>query len=512
MFRTTEALASRGSLAIEPISDPAGGTFATRKGTDGKEYAQYGVGNSLLGIPFYYAGEVACRFISDRSAQATLAFRTVSYVPENSSGGQGHALLKRFAVSFTGAFILAFTSMLLAIFCGALIRGSLLFDPASSADKTSASRFIPALVGLAYGLSTIALPQARTFFSEPAATLFVLLAFALLATPVHTYPSNRRFTWAGIAFAVALLVRIDSLFVAPALGFLVLARLPRQKSVLEGSRINWRELVWPSHPVSKSALTLFWFVLPILAFIAWQATMNTIHFGSPLASGYADQREGIHFSTPIMAGLYGFTMSIGKSVFLFSPVVLLCLIGWPRFHRACPVVSFSLLLAVILKLAIQSKWQNWAGGWCWGPRHIFMIHALMMPVLPGYLARRTFPRRILFDLFLLAGIAVQIYGSSQNFIDFYILYYRTPLTAPQARVMYGGEDAAAGAFRLEAAMPDGSVQPVPLTAAPAPINDSIYVPQNSQWYRYSEMWDLGYTDNLWLRMYKRSLGREAEIK
>ena len=112
---------------------------------------------------------------------------------------------------------------------------------------------------------------------------------------------------------------------------------------------------------------------------------------------------------------------------------------------------------------------------------------------------------------VLIGALVQIYGCSQNFIDFYVLYYRTPYTVPNALAFYSQEDMAPRMFKLERFSPDGQMQPVSFATLIAPLNDSIYVPQNSQWYRYVEMWNEGYTDNLWLRWLQRARDREPEV-
>jgi hypothetical protein len=78
--------------------------------------------------------------------------------------------------------------------------------------------------------------------------------------------------------------------------------------------------------------------------------------------------------------------------------------------------------------------------------------------------------------------------------------------------MFGPEDAVLADMRVERRARSGEYQPLPTIRIPAPINDSIYVPQNSQWYRYAEMCRVGYTDNLWLRLLRRGNGEELEIE
>ena len=50
MLRVTESIVENGSFAVPPS------TPGTRPGVDGRLYSQFGVGQSLLAVPFYVAG------------------------------------------------------------------------------------------------------------------------------------------------------------------------------------------------------------------------------------------------------------------------------------------------------------------------------------------------------------------------------------------------------------------------------------------------------------------------
>lgn len=504
MFRVTESIATRARLDVEPIVGPDGSTFATRKGTNGREYAQYGVGNSLAGVPLYWLGQLACVVVSDSAARDALDFQTQNYV-KIEGPGRGHALLKRFFVSLTGGIIGSLTAVAIFLFCRRLAapRG---------ADAPAWSPAACGLTALAYIGGTMALPHARTFFSEPLAGLCLLMCFSLLAAPAGKLLTLKRAAAAGAMLALGFFTRLDTLFAAPGIGLLLLVRLPGP-SLSQGSGGIGGSIAWLRQRLrGPNALVVAGFVAPCLLFVAWQLAINAMHFGSPFASAYADQAEGINFSTPVLAGLYGFTMSIGKSIFLFSPAILLGLLGWRNFGMQHRALAVCLAVSIIGKVLVHSTWQNWAGGWCWGPRHIFIVHALLMVPAVGFFASMSLGKRLLADALLVAAFIVQVYGASQNFIDYYALYFRTPYTPPQATVMYGGEDIAAGYIRAEAAGPDGSIVPLPLNSLPAPIVDSIYMPQNSQWYRYADMWNAGYTDNVWLRWLQRARGKEQPIQ
>lgn len=504
MFRVTEAIATRGALDIEPIRDGAGGTFATKAGAGGREFAQYGIGNSLAEVPLYWVGSLACRFVPDSAANRLLSFRTMDYLPDTRN--PGHARLTRFAVSFTGSFIAAATAALLWMFAYA-VAGPF-------ATEEHLRRRNAGLVACTYALATMAWPHARTMFSEPLATLCCLLSLYFVSIPRTAPIASRRALYAGLAFAAALFTRLDSAIVGPGIALMFLSRLSRggvapveTKGFIAGV-VDWIE----ERFTAANFVTCLAFALPLVAFALTHFALNHIHFGNAMITAYADQREGVNFSTPIAAGLYGYFMSVGKSMFLFSPGLILGVAGFALFRRYDASLAWALVLIIALKILVHSKWQNWPGGWCWGPRHIFLIHAFAVLPAVAWFSTITLSRRIITDAVLLAGVLVQLYGCSQNFIDYYWLYYRTPFTAPMATVMYAADDTAPSLMRLSRANPaTGQFEPASFAQLIAPINDSIYVPQNSQWYRYEEMWNDGYTDNLWLRLLQRARGKEPAV-
>ena len=140
-----------------------------------------------------------------------------------------------------------------------------------------------------------------------------------------------------------------------------------------------------------------------------------------------------------------------------------------------------------------------------------MIHAFLILPLAVWLTNAGRGRMTLYGGVMAASIVVQVYGCSQNFIDFYILYYRTTNSLPQAYAMYSSEDGQLAGYRVERMNSRKQWEPADTSRLPAPINDTIYVPQNSQWYRYWEMIQFGYIDNLWLRLWARARNEEVPI-
>lgn len=512
MARTARAIWTRGSLGIEPLSAaPDGDGFASRKGLDGRDYAQYGLGNPLFAGPLVLLGELATLIIPDKTAQNLLQFETISYLPTTET--TGHALLRRFFLSFQGLLILLATTAVLFMTVFRLTN-QVQKDCTTSSESPQPPPplwVLPSILALSYALGTMALPHGRTFFSEPLAGLGILLGFYLAGFGPIT---PARCAAIGAAMALALLTRLDSLVMLPGIGLTLLWRYALEnagpKSLSSVQQFAQLVLATPAF--------LFRFILLLIgpsSVLVWQLTFNTLAFGGPFESAYADQTEGINFSTPWLIGAHGFLGSPGKSLFLFSPIILLALFGWRRLFHLYPALSWGLWLAIIAKVFLHATWQNWAGGWCWGPRHIMQVHVLLIIGLWGYLLPWTLVRRLLLVLFFTTSFFVQLFGSSQSFIDFYMLYYRTPFTPPQATVLYSPGEDGAMLQQLQILAPHpatGQLAPINPLALPAPLSDSIYVPQNTQWYRYGEMSRLGYTDNLWLRWIRRAQHRERPLQ
>ncbi|MBN1866993.1 hypothetical protein JW916_06840 [Candidatus Sumerlaeota bacterium] len=522
LFRTTESLATRGALDIESLSG-----FATRTGTDGLEYAQYGVGQPVAAIPFYWLGRGLARVVPAEKWVALRSAMRTDYPPVSPDEPPSELAREtacRFAVSSFNLFVTALT-------------GTFLFLLARRLGGSERAAWLAALM---WGAGSAAWPHARTFFTEPLATLCLILAFEMLAryfvpSPLsperneteegpeplacgclHSCACGREGLgsstlplFAGIAAAYACLVRLDSVVLLAPLAPLVVWGDLRTRNGEGAERRLWREAA--RHAVQRKVyLRLTVFAIPVVVAGGLVLLLNTLHFGSPFASAYSDQPEGIAFSTPILAGLYGFLFSVGKGMFFFSPGLVLGLWGFGPMVRKRPVFGLALLLAVVLFLLFQSAWRNWTGGWCWGPRHIVQIHALLAIPIAMWLADRwTRGRRFVAVWLLGVGAAVQIYGCSQSFIDFYRVYYSDP-RPPYARILYDpARTPTIEAFFALLLLRDpetGAQLPRPVAVSPAsfpaPINDSIYVVQNSQWLRYAEMWrDLRIHDFFWLHVY-----------
>jgi len=494
-FRTARSLALGASLAVEPLGEDG---FATRTGPDGREYAQYGTGYPMLVVPFYWLGEGLAAIVPE------IVTHRVFWPATQYHGGTHGEWWTRFGAALANPFYSAVLALLFFAMARALGLGC--------GEAWMA--------GLLHALGTYAWAHSRTFFSEPTAALFLFASFALLFRWHSLHARGLLMPLAaGLLAGFALLVRKDSALFFP--GLCLYAALPLVRAggereglaaSLNGAGWDWLGVVHrlrtPEHRrvFLGACLAALGMVLGLLAHFA----IMRLQFGNALASGYEDQPEGVKFSTPLLAGAYGFLFSAGKGLFFFSPALVPAMLGWPRLARRAPRLAWGVVLTLLPFLVIMAKWQNWAGGWCWGPRHIFQAHVFMALGIVGWLAEtqsdpRAWRLRAAAWAWLVVGAAVQIFGASQHAIDYYMLHFRMTRDEPTARALYTpGEAAEYLVLRVE---PDGTrVGPVPLALAaiPAPINDSVYVPQNGQWYGYPAMWRAGLHDFFWLHAVRPS--------
>jgi len=499
LFRTTQSLVERRSLAIEQMQG-----FATRRGEDGREYAQYGIGQPLLAIPFYLLG---CR-LADWAGDQPIGFSVVQY--HNRTPREEW---QRFGVSLFNQFVAALLVALLYVLASDLTR-----------DRTAA-----VLTAVLYGAGTIAWVHSKPFFTETLATLCMFAAFAwLVRARLHKRP--HWITLAGCAAGYALLTRLDSLFAFPALGVLLLWPEGKVEGETQGARGTRQEDgIEQDQPAATCGVLrrvlgerATWerigrFTPPVVLACAIILGLNWIRFGSPFSTGYEDQPERVQFINPLLVGLYGFLFSIGKGLFFFSPPLVLFFWSIRRFIQRAPAAGWAVVVLVATLLLIHSKWINWAGGWCWGPRHIFMVHVfLALPVCALLTAPRSSLVRIAYGVLLVCGIAVQLYGTSQNFIDYHFVAFRTPFVSPNATVAYNPfEDGPVVHRHYEVRMranPFRSETQIFPWQMLAPVSDSIWRFQNSPWGMYRRMWAEGFHDYFWLeRLGRRSRAHEALV-
>ncbi len=405
VFRVGENLASSGSFELRRTLERWPG-FGVAKGRDGKLYGVVAPGESLAAVPFIWLG----RALNDTGWYAASG----SYVPPSHFVGDGlvafmrgvkpsnpemHAL--RFVASFLNVVVTAIGVVLFWLCAERLTRCSI----AASA------------VSVLYAFGTLAWPYAGTFFSEPLATLFVLLSFyGLLRTDPRLLRdkenvSIRHAYLAGLSLGAAVATHITAILFLPF--FLAYAAA---SSVQIGKK---------GHAPVR---VLVGFIGGCAVPLALLGYYNAARFGNPLETGRtvdpdAALRFGYARFTAPWRGLYGLLLSSGKGLFLYSPAVLLGVLGWPALYRRYPALSLALAGAAVTRVVFIAAFTGWHGGFCLGPRYLVpLLPFLLFPActwLQEKLDARSRRGVVAFCLITLACVSEQIFLSLGEVFSYY---------------------------------------------------------------------------------------------
>lgn len=283
VYAVTQSVIERGTFAVDE-------ELVTLAGRGSHHYSRFGVGLSLVAaVPYVLVRPLAVRTdfaekILEAVASSVMAFVTA-------------ALLV--AVYFLGR-------------------------------RLNARPLDALLVGVGAVAGTFVLPYSKEFFSEPLTALCLVVAMERLLA--------RSPLVSGWAMGAAVLVRPQSLLLAPVLGIVAL----------------WKGGI-------PSAVRLGAGVLPgMAAAVAY----NIVRFGDPLEFGYA----GFGFTNPVTVGVHGLLFEPTKSVLLFAPVVMVLPAALVFLWRSSRPAFVLLVANLGITLAVTVTWFAWHGGWSWGPR------------------------------------------------------------------------------------------------------------------------------------------------
>lgn len=318
MLAVGQSLLARGNFAIPP-SEPF--LMTTNTGVDGQHYSRYGPLQSVLAVPFIAAGNALALLVPGYSE-----------------------LVMRFVVLLLPALATAAMAWLLVLWVA----------------ETGFSTRIGVLVGMLFGLTSLGWPHGRTFFAETLATFFLVLC---------GYGLRRETRWwwaiAGAAAVGALATKIQTGLALPVLAIYALA-------------VCWRN--GPGFGRALGGRLLFGLLglaLPMAALLAY----NTLLFGAPTNSGYGSVgTQAVSQHGNWRTGLYGLTVSTGKGLLIYSPSILLGLIGLGARPRQQWRESLLAALMLISHIAFYSNVGYWHGDGAWGPRYmVFVVPFAYLP-------------------------------------------------------------------------------------------------------------------------------------
>jgi hypothetical protein len=350
MFFLTQAMVENQSVSFSEV--------VSIEGASGPQFSKYGLGMSVLAIPFYIFGKVLSFLLGIEASLAT-----------------------QFSVSMINALLTALSCLLIFQFA----RNRFNFSPRTAL-----------FLALGFGLSTIAWYYSEDFMSEPATTLLLLLA-VYFVTSEYSVTQKRDLLWAGTFLALAVSCRLGVLVVIP--GFII---------------YQW--MVWAESEernVSKLVAGLIRPAVPVILVLMLIMVYNYIRFADPLETGYEK------FSGQFVVGLFGLLFSPGKSLFLFNPLTLLGFLAFALFFREQRKTALLFGWLIISHLILFSFWGSWQGGMGWGPRlMLVVVPYLILPL--GFLLREY--KQVVKTpviVLLVAGILIQLPSVTVNISRYY---------------------------------------------------------------------------------------------
>lgn len=294
------------------------------------------------------------------------------------------------------------------------------------------------------------------FFFSFTSTLFGAAAAALLFVFYTRLGIDRRraLAWTAVAaFATLLFTGAVTVFDQIQHGFFILAACC---CAYEGSRrdsmalmalggaslavlVNFQEtyaIVFPTLAIAGLAdagspgnrrraverILVFLFVggIGILFYLAF----NNFRFGSLLFSG-----KGVNHPSPLgnpLIGLPGLLVSPGKSIFLYSPAIIVALAGLPRLLRLQRALGLAIVATAGAHLALISTVSFYGGDWCWGPRYFNATLPLLSLGFPFAAMAAGTTRRMVFGALIAISLAIQVMGLS---LDHHRFFYARSLPA-----------------------------------------------------------------------------------
>jgi hypothetical protein len=409
LYTTTQSIVDDRDLSVDPAH-----TQITVKGRNGASFSPYGIGQALVATPFYLAG---------RTVDNVSAPRVRRYF-------EGYTVGSTSAVLWGGTvpifFVSLFTQFVAPLVC------VLVFMFLLELGFSRATSFFTTLV---FGFGT-AIATAGHEFTQHSLETLLLLGTIYVLFRNRADLRTRHALLAGALLGFGLLTRINLVVVAPAIGVYLVAMMRTAQPLLArrsgvGGLLAWSGL----RPIDRRLLRVVGaFLLPLalasgfilfLNYLRWE---NAFNFGvatGATASGAAAGAAvpNTHFSFGhMLVGLYGFLLSPGRSIFLYSPPALLGLFAFRRFYEVRRAEALLFATVGCTYLLFYASQDLWYGGFAWGPRYLLPVVPLL--VIPSAYLLETRRAALVAVALGVAGLGVNILGTVEN-VSYVIYAHRT---------------------------------------------------------------------------------------
>jgi hypothetical protein len=359
------AIGDKGTFIIDDYHENTGdkacfpGPYDLETNTcTGHYYTDKSIGPSLVALPFYMVYKIIAAFPPIENfieSGSSIGAMDDTLSPEG-EGIRPEAVYQYLALTFISFFA---TSILSAIL------GVVVFLMAARFTRKTYYAFI---VGLVYGLATIAFPYSNVLYQHQLSAFGAFVGFYLLYRVIY---ENANFRWLWPVGVLFSLVVITEYPVIVALGIIFV----------------WAVIKIPNR------LALYRVVLGAIPLGLIFAAYNYATFQSPLPVGYeysalwqsVHQQGFLSLTSPNLATFLALTVSPFKGIFFLSPILLLGIVGlWYMWveQRKDRSIAIVFMLIVAFFLLYNSSSVMWWGGAGVGPRYLApMIPFLAMPMI-----------------------------------------------------------------------------------------------------------------------------------
>ncbi len=313
------------------------------------------------------------------------------------------------------------TLFLLNIWVTAL-TAMMLFFIVSISGYSRCTAFIASIL---FGMCTIVFPYTRTYFRDPLAMLFLTCAwFFRQKILLHdkTLPNQHGiFLWFGLfaSLIAGILTKNTVLLAVPIVIFELLLESISRKGFLS----------WAKGIISSWKRQVGWLVVITGLILVWIIIVPEIPILSRFSPTYYRYLLQYFLSTPhphFLEAISGPFISSGKSLFLFSPILILSL--WSLVKRFQQ--SWSTWLYLIFLIIAQAFFYDdgWAGLNNWGLRYVMLTVPLLfltiVPIIDCWLMSRI--GRMALAALGLVSFCIQLLGVLTSVGKYYAAVYSSP--------------------------------------------------------------------------------------
>jgi len=252
------------------------------------------------------------------------------------------------------------------------------------------SRRVATVLTAIYALATVAWPDAESMLEHTQVTFF--LALSVLCSLIFVQRGLRQRVWvaaASLSLGCAFLTRYDTGILYPLIPlYLAGARLAVRKPYIhavsqdetgDSLRTLWHVIRRPRTDLKLlRGVALDWAVYLAGAAPAFAAAAvwNYARFGSVTKTGIPPT-----FGEPILQGLAGLTLSPGKGLLWYMPILFLLPFAVRQFYAQHRLTALLFAGIVVVELLLFSSVIYWHGDPAWGPRYIYpTVPFLVLPL------------------------------------------------------------------------------------------------------------------------------------